>query len=105
MTEIKNKYLAINEELRKEEDRIEKSKRFHGYKGGRSLFSSNNKSKKDKDLKSKGGGTKLKVPNMLGAEKGGGHGRQPSMQSLETLNALETMKKKLRKKFEVNHVL
>merc|ERR1712228_643427 len=93
----KSKYLTINEELRKEEDRIEKAKRFHTYKGNRALFA--NKQKSSEKFKNK-----LSISSIPEKMKGG-HGRQPSMQSVETLNALETLKKKLRKKFELNHVL
>lgn len=97
MNEAKNKYLQMNEELRKEEDRIEKAKRFHTYKGGRALFSKQKSSEKFKS-------NKLSVGSINESMKGS-HGRQPSMQSVDTLNALETLKKKLLKKFENNHVL
>lgn len=35
MNGIKKLYQNMNEKLRQEEDRIEKSKRFHGYRGGK----------------------------------------------------------------------
>merc|ERR1719295_1656217 len=38
MKDIKDKYQELNENLRKEEDRIEKAKRFHIHKGGKSLL-------------------------------------------------------------------
>eukprot|EP01084_Bolivina_argentea_P156467 272702_1 len=84
MNDIKKRYANLNEELRKEEDRIEKSKRFHTYKGGRFIQKSSKK-----DSKARLTLTASNIP----------------MQSESTLNALELMKKKLRAKQEENHVL
>ena len=110
MNEIKTKYLTCNEDLRKEEERIQKAKRIHTYRGGRAaraLYSSSSSPRKQKSSSSnKYSKNKLSIasiPDKMMMK--GGHGRQPSMQSVDTLNALETLKKKLRKKFELNHVL
>ena len=127
MNDIKNKYLNINEELRKEEDRIEKSKRFHTYKGGRSLFSNNNNNNKDnKDSSSsmddkdnnnnknnnnnnksfrkhrKGTKSKLRLPTLTSIDGNNNHIRQPSIQQMSALGEIQ---QKEIKKFEQYHVL
>mmetsp|Transcript_14590 Transcript_14590/g.22830 ORF Transcript_14590/g.22830 Transcript_14590/m.22830 type:complete len:721 (-) Transcript_14590:173-2335(-) len=110
MEDIKNRYLNINEDLRKEEDRIEKAKRFHTYKGNR-LFSSKKDSKEEAGSQSGHSATdrlkrrkktltpsltKLKIPSMTE------HGRQPTTQQL---SALDSISKAQETKFEKYHTL
>ena len=119
MNDIKQKYLTINEDLRKEEDRIEKSKRFHTYKGGRSLFNSstkddkdgnnnNNNNNDDNDKDGKRGKNKKKksllTKNITTTSTStSNHMRQLS--SIQQQSALEAIRKAEQDKFSKYHIL
>jgi len=99
MEDIKGTYLTLNEQLRREEEKVEQLKKRFNYKGGRALFggaagaggsgATPSRLMSSKHRKKSTMTLALALAAAGGGDAGGVHGQQASMHNLSALDALE----------------